>query len=72
MLRGFIELYKVENNMKRLQFFIDDAERVWQNEKDSKNLLGRKDTRSLIDQSAMLEIFARLQWLSFSLTNQQK
>jgi uncharacterized protein YyaL (SSP411 family) len=72
MLRGFIELYKVENNRKRLQFFIDDAERVWQNEKDSKNLLGRKDTRSLIDQSAMLEIFARLQWLSFSLTNQQK
>lgn len=72
MLRGFIELYKVEKDKTRLQFFIDDAERVWQNEKDSKNLLGKKDIRSLIDQSAMLEVFARLQWLSSSITNQQK
>jgi uncharacterized protein YyaL (SSP411 family) len=72
MLRGFIELYKVEKDMKRLQFFIDDAERVWHDEKDSKNLLGKKDSKSLIDQSAMIEIFARLQWLSVSTTNQQK
>jgi uncharacterized protein YyaL (SSP411 family) len=72
MLRGFIELYKVEKDKKRLQFFIDDAERIWQNEKDAKNLVGRRDIKSLIDQSAMLEIYSRLKSLSFSVTNQQK
>lgn len=72
MLRGFIELYKVEKDRKRLQFIIDDAERVWQNEKDAKDLLGKKDIKSLIDQSAMLEIFARLQLLTTFRTYQQK
>ncbi|MDP4208327.1 MAG: glycoside hydrolase family 76 protein [Bacteroidota bacterium] len=64
MLRGFVELYRVEKDKKRLQFFIDDSERIWQQEKDTMNLLGKKDVKSLIDQSAMLEIYARLQLLN--------
>lgn len=63
LLRGFVELYQVEKDKKRLQFFMDDAERVWQQEKDGKNLIGKKVTKRLIDQSAMLEIFGRLQLL---------
>ena len=61
LLRGYIELYKVDKKKERLRFFIDDANRIWQEEKDEKGLVGRKDKRkSLIDQSAMLEIYARL------------
>lgn len=65
MLRGFIELYKVDNNKKALLFFYSDAERTWQNEKDSENLLGTDpQKKALIDQAAMIEIYARLQKLN--------
>jgi len=61
LLRGYIELYKVDHNKQQLQFFIDDANRIWKDEKDDKNLLGQVANRkSLIDQSAMMEIYARL------------
>ncbi|MEO8110355.1 MAG: glycoside hydrolase family 76 protein [Ginsengibacter sp.] len=61
LLRGYQELYKVDRNEKRFQFFIDDANRIWQDEKDDKGLVGKKDKRkSLIDQAAMIEIYARL------------
>ncbi|GEO02712.1 alpha-1,6-mannanase [Adhaeribacter aerolatus] len=59
-LRGYLALYEVDKNKKRLQFIIDDAERVWQQERDSKNLLGKKREKTLIDQAGMLEIYARL------------
>jgi hypothetical protein len=58
-----MELYKVEKDKKRLQFIIDDANRIWNEERDEENLLGKKKTKSLIDQSAMMEIYARLQKL---------
>ncbi len=60
LLRGFIELYHINRNKQQLQFFMDDAERVWKEERDSNNLLGEKKTKSLIDQAAMMEIYARL------------
>ena len=60
LLRGFIELYKVDNNKEQLQFFIDDAKRIWNDERDENDLLGEKKTKTLIDQAAMLEVYARL------------
>ena len=61
LLRGYIALYKVDDNKQQMQFFIDDADRIWKEEKDDNNLLGRNNTRkSLIDQAAMMEIYARL------------
>ena len=66
LIRGYLELYKVEKDKKRLQFIIDNANRTWNEEKDEKNLLGKKKIKSLIDQSAMLEIYARLQKLQVS------
>ncbi len=60
LLRGFIELYKVNKNKNELQFFIDDAERIWKEERGNNNLLGKKKAKSLIDQAAMMEIYARL------------
>ena len=60
-LRGLIELYKVDHDKETIQFFMDEAERIWKDERDAKNLLGkRQKIKSLIDQAAMLEIYARL------------
>ncbi|MDN3582779.1 glycoside hydrolase family 76 protein [Mucilaginibacter flavus] len=61
LLRGYIELYKVDKDKKQLQFIVDDADRTWLEEKDDKNLLGLKKVKALIDQAAMLEIYARLE-----------
>ncbi|WP_183561204.1 glycoside hydrolase family 76 protein [Mucilaginibacter sp. SP1R1] len=60
MLRGYIELYKVDKNKAQLQFMIDDANRTWTAERDDQNMLGTKKVKSLIDQAAMLEIYSRL------------
>ena len=60
LLRGYLELYNVDQNKQQLQFFIDDANRIWKDEKDEKDLLGRNKRKSLIDQAAMMEIYARL------------
>ena len=62
LLRGFIELYNIDHNKQQLDFWFADANRTWQDEKDANDLLGRKkDKKSLIDQAAMLETYARLQ-----------
>lgn len=61
LLRGYEELYKVNKDKSQLQFFIDDADRIWEHEKNGKGLVGKKEERkSLIDQAAMIEIYARL------------
>ena len=60
LLRGAIALYKVDKNKAQLQYFIDDANRIWQEERDENNLLGTKPAKTLIDQAAMMEIYARL------------
>ncbi|WP_084240817.1 hypothetical protein [Pedobacter africanus] len=58
MLRGYLALYAVDHDNNWIDFFIKDAERVWRDERDEKGLLGKK--KSLIDQAAMIEIYARL------------
>jgi DUF1680 family protein len=63
LLRGFEELYKVDKNKDRLRFFVDDAERIWKDERDRSGLLGRKEKKGLIDQAAMMEMYARLERL---------
>lgn len=59
-LRGYLELYKVEKDKSRLQFIINDAERVWKEERDDENLLGRDHDKTLLLQAGMMEIYARL------------
>ncbi|WP_207421532.1 glycoside hydrolase family 76 protein [Desertivirga brevis] len=63
MFRGYIELYKIDKNRDWIQFYIDDAERVWKEERDGRNLLGTKDHKRLIDQAGMLETYARIEQL---------
>ncbi len=61
LLRGLMELYKVEKDKSRVQYFIDDANRIWKEERDERNLLGgRRESKSLINQAAMIEIYGRL------------
>ena len=61
LLRGEIALYNVDKNKDHIQFFIDDANRIWNEERNEEGLIGTKDKRKhLIDQAAMIEIYARL------------
>jgi len=62
MLRGFQALYAIDKDRKWIDFFIEDAERIWKNERDEKSFVGKH--KSLIDQAAMIEIYARLNQLN--------
>jgi uncharacterized protein YyaL (SSP411 family) len=67
LLRGYIELYKADKNKDRLQFFIDDANRIWRDQKNEKGIVGTNNRRQrLIDQAAMMEIYGRLAQLSYN------
>lgn len=58
MLRGYQALYAIDQNRDWIDFFIKDADRVWRDERDKNGMLGKH--KSLIDQAAMIEIYARL------------
>lgn len=60
MLRGYQELYSVDQDQKWIDFYKVEADRIWMQERDSRGLVGENATKSLIDQAGMLEIFARL------------
>lgn len=63
LLRGEIALYKIDKNRKHIDYFIDDANRIWNEEREN-GLIGKKGKRKrLIDQAAMIEIYARLEEL---------
>ncbi|MGN6530952.1 MAG: glycoside hydrolase family 76 protein [Ginsengibacter sp.] len=60
LLRGEIALYKIDKNKKHIDYFINDSNRIW-NEECEHGLIGKNDRRKkLIDQAAMIEIYARL------------
>jgi rhamnogalacturonyl hydrolase YesR len=61
MLRGYQELYKVDKNKSWIDFYQQDADAIWNTERDANNMVGTKPAKSLIDQAAMIEIYARLQ-----------
>lgn len=63
MLRGYEALYLIDKNPGWIDFFKIDADRVWNQERDASNLLGKKPHKELIDQAGMLEIYARLERL---------
>jgi uncharacterized protein YyaL (SSP411 family) len=65
MLRGYAALYKIDHNKEWINFFREEADRVWAKERDKDNLLGSKPVKQLIDQAGMLEINARLIQLNF-------
>ncbi|MES2893772.1 MAG: glycoside hydrolase family 76 protein [Bacteroidota bacterium] len=60
LLRGYIDLYKVDGEKKYVQSFNTYAKEVWKTQRDNKNLIGTRKVKSLIDQAGYLEIIARL------------
>jgi len=61
LLRGYIALYKIDKNKDWIGFFEEDANNIWNTERGADNLLGKEPAKRLIDQGAMIEIYARLQ-----------
>lgn len=60
MLRGYEALYKIDKKSEWLDFYKQDADAIWNTERDANNMLGEKTTKTLIDRAAMIEIYARL------------
>jgi uncharacterized protein YyaL (SSP411 family) len=61
LLRGEIALYHIDKNRDHLNFFIKYADKVWNEQRDKSGLIGKPGKRkALIDQAAMIEIYARL------------
>jgi hypothetical protein len=60
LLRGYEALYKVDGNRTYINAMQQDADKVWQNEKDENNLVGRRKDKDLLGQAGMIEIYARL------------
>lgn len=60
LLRGSIELYHIDKNPDWIDIFRNEAQRIWDEERDASNLLGQRKEKTLIDQAAMMEIYARL------------
>ncbi len=63
MLRGYEALYKIDKNKSWIDFYQQDADAIWNTERDADNMLGPNSSKRLIDQAAMIEIYARLQEL---------
>ncbi|WP_431213988.1 glycoside hydrolase family 76 protein [Puia sp. P3] len=59
-LRGYEALYRVDHNRDWIDFFVQDAEAVWNTRDTATDMVGPKPAKSLIDQAAMIEIYARL------------
>ncbi|MEO6723104.1 MAG: glycoside hydrolase family 76 protein [Ferruginibacter sp.] len=61
LLRGYIDLYKADHERKYITSFENYANAVWKTQRDSNNLIGTRQVKSLIDQAGYLEIIARLE-----------
>lgn len=63
LLRGYQALYKIDQNKAWIDVYEQDANAIWNTERDANNMLGPTNSKKLIDQAAMIEIYARLQQL---------
>ena len=60
LLRGYVALLPYNNDRKYLDAFVNDSNAIWEKEADSNKLVGKKEKKNLLDQSALLEMYARL------------
>ena len=61
LLRGYVELYRVDKKNVYIKDFKTYVNKVWRLQKDNKNLIGKHSVKSLIDQAGYLEMLVRLQ-----------
>jgi hypothetical protein len=59
LMRGYEALYKIDKNKKYLQIMLQYIDKVWEEDKDEKNLFGKKMSNELLDQTGVLELLAR-------------
>lgn len=60
LLRGYVELYRVDKRNVYIKAFKTYVNKVWRLQKDNKNLIGKHSVKSLIDQAGYLEMLVRL------------
>lgn len=61
LLRGYVALYKADNNKKYINAMQEYADKVWEHDRDGNtNLLGNRPEKELLGQAGMMEIYARL------------
>lgn len=67
MLRGFIELYGIDNNKTYLDSFTQSLDYAWEHARDKKGLFNtdfsgktQDNKRWLLTQAAMVEMYAHL------------
>ena len=61
LLRGYKELYKIDNDPKYIKAFQKYTKTVWETQQTgADNLIGMKEPKTLIDQAAILEICSSL------------
>ncbi len=60
LLRGYIALHKINGDEQYINAMRQYAGMIWQKEKDLNGLVGKHKTKRLLDQAAVLEIFASL------------
>ena len=60
LLRGYWQLRRYEKNNAYINSFASDMERIWQHERNTENLIGQHKKRNLLDQAALMEMYARL------------
>ncbi|WP_196989128.1 glycoside hydrolase family 76 protein [Panacibacter microcysteis] len=60
LLRGLQDLYREDHNRAHIEWFAKDAERIWARKRNADNLVGTQKNYAMIDQAAMIEIYARL------------
>ncbi|KIC92295.1 glycoside hydrolase family 76 protein [Flavihumibacter sp. ZG627] len=60
LLRGYEELYAIDNDPQYMNAMQRYADRVWRRERNVRNLIGQQEVRSLLDQAGMWEIYLRL------------
>lgn len=64
LMRGYLELYKANHNKKYIKAMQQYGETIWQKEITHQKLIGKHKRKELLDQAAVMEIFASLAQLS--------
>lgn len=67
LFRGYVELYRVDQNPEFIQIFKDNLEQLWNTVRDENGLFGKdwtgkekKNTQWLLDQASLVEMWATM------------
>lgn len=60
LLRGYEALLRHDANPVFMNAFVQEGEAIWQHDRNAQNLVGTEQKKNLLDQAAVLELYARL------------